>query len=787
VTTFARLHSPLAWLRMASRGWRATVAVFAALAISLALLPATAGAVVTEVGGTKVGLQPRNLNSVHDGSVTGEFRDAEGGPVLPANQTYVIYWEPTNGYYNVWQTDVNNFMAGMAASSGTLDNVFAVDTQYTDPANEHATYESVASGAFNDTNPYPASGGCVDPSPLLDGKAITCLSDTQIREQLESFITQHKLPKGMGTIYYVLTPPGVAVCLAADHCSDYPATPKELEEGKASPEAVEIYEKSFCSYHSDINPDKAADGDGNTVLYAVIPWIAGGEGDGSFAPQDRQQAYECQDGAYMLNPETEAIEKEHPKVSTKEEEEHRLAAEKKEVEELTAYEEQEKKGLISKTELETKRTELKKAKAAREAKEKVEREEREQREGPHEQEPNQDGKGEDGYFDDGLADVIVSQIGVEQQNIVTDPLLNGWQDDAGHESTDECRNFFWETSGGEVTAVKLTNAGTLFNQTLGNVHAYINDAFNLAAVKEEYPGVPCLPGINLAPEFNVPGPVKTGEIIGFDGMESRITLNAGVKFSASGEEEPNYPVFKWNFGDGTPEVTGYAPGSPAANSPASTPCAAPWLSPCAASAFHSYQYGGTYTVTLTVTDVGGHTATTSHEITVEGPLPPGTGGSGPGSGGGSGSSGGGSSTSSSGSGGTGAKPGIPAPLAAAAILPQSLRSALHKGLDVSYSVNEQVAGHFEVLLSSAEAHKLHISGSPATGLPAGSPPELVIAKAFLVTTKGGRSAVHIQFPKRTAARLAHVHKLSLTLRLVVRNAATSNPATTTVVTSITLV
>ena len=40
----------------------------------------------------------------------------------------------------------------------------------------------------------------------------------------------------------------------------------------------------------------------------------------------------------------------------------------------------------------------------------------------------------------GLADLIVSQIGVQQQNIVTDPLLNAWQDSAGNEVTDECRN-----------------------------------------------------------------------------------------------------------------------------------------------------------------------------------------------------------------------------------------------------------------------------------------------------------------------------------------------------------
>ena len=96
---------------------------------------------------------------------------------------------------------------------------------------------------------------------------------------------------------------------------------------------------------------------------------------------------------------------------------------------------------------------------------------------------------------------------------------------------------------------------------------------------------------------------------------------------------------------------------------------------------------------------------------------------------------------------------MPAPIATALIVPQTLQTAVRRGLAVSYSVNEQVAGHFEVLLSRAVARRLGIGGAAAVDLPAGSPAELVIAKAILVTTKGGRSALHINFSKRTAARL----------------------------------
>ena len=63
--------------------------------------------------------------------------------------------------------------------------------------------------------------------------------------------------------------------------------------------------------------------------------------------------------------------------------------------------------------------------------------------------------------------------------------------------------------------------------------------------------------------------------------------------------------------------------------------------------------------------------------------------------------------------------------------------------------------------------------------------QVVIGKALLVTTKAGGSTVHIQFSKRTSQRLARLHKVSLLLRLVVRNAS-RKPTSTTVLSSFTL-
>lgn len=729
MTISLRRFSPLAALRFASTR-RSSLAVGFALVLCAALLgsAAPAGAVVTTVETTTVGLQPRNAESVLDGNFVSAqtFANPAGNPVVHKSETFAIYWDPADLYHGDWQHLINGFLQNVGKDSGALGNDFAVDTQYLDKSNTPAYYHSIYRAAYTDTEKYPVAG-CTDPDPLEEEiftkiGPVTCLTDQQVREQLQTFIAQHNLPKGMTSIFYLLTPPGVAVCLdaAATHCSDYEATP-------------ESYEDSFCSYHSDINPGGTATGDGNTVLYAVLPWTAGGRGDGQLSALDQKQvAYDCQDGAF--DPSSSPIEK--------------------------------KEKAKEKSESEIKEYEKKTKEAKEEADEAV------ALEGPHQQEPNQPSPcpSFDGFCDTGLADLIIGQIGVEQQNIVTNPLLNAWHDASNNEATDECRNFF--ATGkleGSAAALPKTFAGTLSNQQIGAGKYYLNDAFNLAAVKLVYPGVPCLAGDNLIPIFTAPNTVNSGETVGFDGMESNISLNAGTRYSSTGTPEANYATYSWNFGDGSPEVRGYAPGAPA--------CETPWLSPCAASVFHSYAYGGTYEVTLSVTDVGGSVAKTTQSLTVDGPsapLPP------------SSSSSGASSGSTTSGGGTTAALTVPNPVAAAAVISRSLRSVLRKGLVVRYSVNEQIAGRFEVLLDRTTAHRLGIGGTPAVGLAPGTPPELVIAKAVLVTTKGGRSSVSIQFSKRTAARLSHLHKVKLMLRLVVRNAAPISPASTTVLTSFTL-
>lgn len=716
---------PLTRSTAARRASSITTLLIAALA--LACLTASVAAPVAQAKVVSIGPVPVGELARVGATTAGEpatYANAEGHPVVHNLATYLIYWDPTDHYHGDWQTVIDTFMHQAGASSGQLASVFDVASQYTDKTDAPASWGSDFHGSYTDIVPYPASG-CKDPEPYEEADRIgaglseVCLTSTQIADEVEAEIKREGLPTGMDTIYYVLTPPGVTVCLdaggASGHCSDY--------SGSAGGES---YDDSFCSYHSDINPGGPAMGSSSTILYGVIPWTAGGYGDPHLSARDEDltPGWRCQDGGHNPKSRTLEVEQAHER-STKEQQ---------------AFEE----GTLE---------------------EKAKAELIEELEGPHEQEPNQKVPcpSDDGGCDVGLADLIINQISSEQLDIVTDPLLNGWQDGVHDENVDECR-FDFAPAKGNLPAEPESRAGTLYDQTFGGYNYYLDDAFNLAAGRLPYPGVPCMNGVVLEPLFTAPNTVNSGEVVAFNGMESDITLNAGIDFPDGGAAAANYATYRWELGDGT-VIEGYAPGAPV--------CESPWLSPCAASVFHTYAYGGTYTVTLTVTDVGGNVASVSHEVTVDGPPAPGSGGSSGGSGGSSGGSGGATAT-------------VVNPVAEATVLSRSLPSALRRGLLVSYSVNEQVAGHFEVLLSSSLAHRLGIGGARATGLPAGTPAQVIVAKALLVTTKGGQSTIAIRFSKAVERRLSRSRRLPLMLRLIVRNASSKSPATTTVLASATL-
>jgi PKD repeat protein len=394
------------------------------------------------------------------------------------------------------------------------------------------------------------------------------------------------------------------------------------------------------------------------------------------------------------------------------------------------------------------------------------------------QEPNQIGLGPEGEYSAGLSDLIVNNVADEALSTATNPLFNAWHDGGDHEEVvDKCRNDFL---GGELkevpppTVEEHTEAGKAHNQTIGGLPYYINDVFDQAAAYAPYPGVPCINGVSIDPAFTIQNTVRTGDVATFNASESNISL--GIQ------------RYIWNFGDGTGTEVNCEKRVPTNGYPPQecTSTSGTNLTNPVASTSHVYTYGGSYTVSLTVTDDAGNTASVEHTLKVSGPAPPVT----------PSPKEGGTGTGTSGSSTTAAKsapgtspitstpPAAKQVIATQAVASRSLATTLREGIVVRYSVSEQVAGRFEVLLASSIARRAGLRGATATGLAKGTPAQTIIAKAILVTTKGGHSTYKIKFTKATAAKLRKLGTVTLMIRLVVHNA--SSPTSTTVLNTVNL-
>ena len=714
------------WLRVS----RASALSMLAATLGLCAATNVSAEVVHEGALPAVGLQARTANVLRDGNTLEAvtFSNKSKSPVVHSATVYAIYWDPEGFYHGDWQALINSFLKNLATTSSSepTTTVLGVDALYSDASGKPAARSIAYGGAYVDSNPYPASE-CIDPAPLtLAGELFVpglgpekCFSDAQLRAQLGAFVKEHALPTGLEQIYVLLTPPGVTVCLDAGgtsgRCSDYyrgseaevreqtggkqnlvPKIEEEeklVGEGKAvESERLRSYRNSFCSYHSYFEAG------GSPVLYAVVPWIAGGAGDLHLPERDQTQAYDCQMG-YFNAANTEKIE----------------------------------------------------------AREKV----------GYDQEPNQEGLGPDGAYDHGLADIIVTQVGSELQNTITNPLLNAWQGKEGGELTDQCRNYFALAGGQYAASSQQTEAGTVANQSLGGRHYALNDAFDLAALKVPYPGVPCLTGVSTVASFVAPAVANVGEAVAFDGDSSQMSLDwSGYSLGEVG----SFPEFSWSFGDGSPVVKGFGPPSPE--------CEVPLHPHCADSVFHTFTAAGVYFVTLTIKDRAGDESSVTEEIKIEGP--PSTTSTVGGTGSTTATTTTTTTTTSKAGAGSGSSSTLPAPSAHAAAVSGSLRAALRHGLEIRFEVSEQVAGEVQVLMNAKLAHRLHIRGRRALGLPKGQPSEIVIGRALVVTRKGGRGRVRVRFNRTVIRALRRLQRVRLMLHMVVRDAERAHPKTAAV-------
>lgn len=172
----------------------------------------------------------------------------------------------------------------------------------------------------------------------------------------------------------------------------------------------------------------------------------------------------------------------------------------------------------------------------------------------------------------GNVDDTLSSLSHEANESITDPLLNAWFDFKGFEDGDECRN-----SSDDFGVPLGGSAGSLFNQSIGGAHYYLQQEWS-NDIED------CAQRVDPAtPAIADPDQVFAGESAAFDGSGS-IAGSGGIV------------SYHWKFGDGG-EASGATPS-------------------------HTYATTGPFTVTLTVKDDGDFSYSTTREVSVTSPPPP---------------------------------------------------------------------------------------------------------------------------------------------------------------------
>ncbi len=296
----------------------------------------------------------------------------------------------------------------------------------------------------------------------------------------------------------------------------------------------------------------------------------------------------------------------------------------------------------------------------------------------------------------GVGQRLVSPLSQAEIAAITNPGLNGW---AGLDGTEIEDNEGCVPVGHQLDAVTLGTSSQ-------NPYFLQRESNNAAALEFDpvtYFG--CAPQVDLGPEFVVPSAVDQGDVVQFDGSTTDSTLIVPKG------------GYQWNFGDGS---TATGP-----------------------SIVHSYAKGGSYNVTLTVTDRGGNTATLTQTLQVLGAsgqtvTPPSVSGSG----GGSGGSGSGSNASLN---------------VRIQLLPQSLKTVLRNGISVRVTSNLPANGIATVSITRASAKKAHIQ--------VGRSQSVRIGLGTLSSIKNGTVTLRLHLSKAMAKKLSHLHRVAMTVRL----------------------
>ncbi|MGZ4173545.1 MAG: PKD domain-containing protein [Solirubrobacteraceae bacterium] len=247
--------------------WASLAALIAALGVS-SVFAAGAGAVVTRgPHGQFFGVTPRagvspaavvsraatKRNSGPNTSSDNGSLSYHGGSVLHSSVPYLVYWDPNGHIASSSRALYQRYLSDVAAA-GDAGNVYAVDRQFTDGSGFAGAAQTFnpATQAINDIQPYPAQDTVNCPPARVMPAYPTCITDAQLQTELARLIAADGLPTGVGAnspIYFVVTPADVNICQDGATCAD----------------------NTFCAYHSVF-------GDGGAyVLYSPVAMLVLGQ------------------------------------------------------------------------------------------------------------------------------------------------------------------------------------------------------------------------------------------------------------------------------------------------------------------------------------------------------------------------------------------------------------------------------------------------------------------------------------------------------------------------------
>ncbi len=181
--------------------------------------------------------------------------DYNGGPVMPSNTDYMLMWSPQGlgAYPDGFVSGIARYFNDLAHDNGGNQNVDSVGPQYNDLTGAVANYDVRFGGVLVDTDPYPASQ-CPVNAPVIN-----CLTDAQIQQEIESFVTARHLPTDLSQEYFLLTPPHVESCFTNDPTQNF---------GGCSAGIVPVSQfGAYCAYHQNTATP-------TMIFYANMPFDA---------------------------------------------------------------------------------------------------------------------------------------------------------------------------------------------------------------------------------------------------------------------------------------------------------------------------------------------------------------------------------------------------------------------------------------------------------------------------------------------------------------------------------